>query len=183
MSRKKKNPTTRALLSLAWNKATMTWEKRHEDEIVGYRCSHAITRPRVNFYSRIPNPATCAYLLFCSFSSPPGPKSPRTTKLTQVLGCDAQGEDRGAPRYHRGHNQGGGKSGNGTRGSSSSKSRSGAFAGFDTYGDESDDFLAQSAAVLKKTADQAVAKLKELLAKLKTAAEDTAHAASRPRHW
>lgn len=45
------------------------------------------------------------------------------------------------------------------------------------------DRMTQPAAAVKKAAEQGVAWLSDALAKLKAAAEDTAYAASRPRHW
>ena len=45
------------------------------------------------------------------------------------------------------------------------------------------DWVTQPTAAAKKAAEQGVAWLSDALAKLKAAAEDTAYAASRPRHW
>lgn len=50
-------------------------------------------------------------------------------------------------------------------------------------GSGSGDMLTQPAAAVKKAAKRGVDWLSDALAKLKAAAEDTAHAASRPRHW
>lgn len=50
-------------------------------------------------------------------------------------------------------------------------------------GGDGGDLLTQPGAAVKKAAKQGVAWLSDALAKLKAAAEDTAHAASRPRHW
>eukprot|EP00752_Nemacystus_decipiens_P011051 g9817.t1 len=50
-------------------------------------------------------------------------------------------------------------------------------------GGSAGDRMTQPAAALKKAAERGVAWLSDALAKLKTAAEDTAYAASRPRHW
>ena len=46
-----------------------------------------------------------------------------------------------------------------------------------------DDWLAQSTSALRGAVGRGMAALKEAVSKLKAAAEETAHAASRPRHW
>ncbi|CAN0091082.1 unnamed protein product [Ectocarpus sp. 13 AM-2016] len=115
----------------------------------------------------------------------------------KVKGCDGAGEN--SYDSDNGENSGG----NETRDSSAWKWQSGGGGGagvdggaFDPRaagrgGGRKDDgvgggmshLLTQPGAAIKKAAGQGVAWLTEALAKIKSAAEDSAYAASRPRHW
>ncbi|CBJ31826.1 expressed unknown protein [Ectocarpus siliculosus] len=123
----------------------------------------------------------------------------------KVKGCDGDG----AGEYSYYSDSGDNPGGNGTRDSSSWKRQSGGGGGagvdggaFDPWaagrgGGREDDgggggggggggishLLTQPGAAIKKAAGRGVAWLTEALAKIKSAAEDSAYAASRPRHW
>lgn len=101
-----------------------------------------------------------------------------------MTGCD------GGDRYFTGGGGGGGKAydsdSDDTRGEFFSwKWRSGGSGtgGGKNNGGRYGRFRGDPAPALKKAAEQGVAWLSDALAKLKSAAEDTAYAASRPRHW
>lgn len=79
--------------------------------------------------------------------------------------------------------------GSGEFSSSSSKRRFGTRGDINGDGDtgsrwrDEDDWLAMSAAALRSAMDRGITALKKTFAKVKAAAEETAYAAARPRHW
>lgn len=93
-------------------------------------------------------------------------------------------------RYNRGQHDGN-TEGSGESSPSSSKWRFGTRGGSNGDGDtgggsgwlDDEDWLAMSAAALRSAVDRGMVALKKTFAKIKAAAEDTAYAAARPRHW